>query len=153
MSECGVVLRRGVATDGYALWLWANDPETRNASFGREIIPWDVHIEWLERTLADPSALLLVGDVRGQPVGSIRFDSHDDWCTARLSYVVAPEARGQGFSRPLVSQGVQWLRSCHPAATVHADVVQHNERSLRLFRHAGWSEEREDAGVSTFWLR
>src|SRR2546423_11917390 len=50
MSGGDVVLRRGSRSDAYALWLWANDDETRGASFGRESIPWEMHVEWLERT-------------------------------------------------------------------------------------------------------
>lgn len=148
------VLRRAERTDAYALWLWANDPETRRASSGRATIPWAEHQSWLSDRLPDQSALVLIAVTPdGQPVGSIRFDTADAWATARLSYVVAPEARGRGLSRPLVAKGTALLRQERPGVEVRAEVLDDNARSLAVFRDAGWVEAATPGGHSLFLLK
>lgn len=148
-----VEVRPAAPDDAYALWVWANDDGTRAASFGREPIAWADHVAWLGRALGDPSHGVLVaraGD--GRPVGSVRFDTPDGWRTARLSYVVAPEARGAGLSAPMVIAGVEWVLREHPGVAVCARVMEFNERSLRVFRRLGWREESAGDGVRQFWL-
>lgn len=136
-----LLLQTGRLEDAYALWLWANDPETRTAAFDRLEIPWDEHIRWVEGQLASSEALLMIARLPdGRPVGSIRFDTEDGWRTSRLSYVVAPEARGHGYGTALVEQGVAALFARHPAAEVKALVRSGNAASLGIFRRLGWSE-------------
>jgi len=159
MSEAVLQLRPATARDAYALWLWANDADTRAASFGRGAIPWPRHVAWLARQLEDDGAMVLLAESRdGQPLGSVRFDTTDAWITVRLSYVVAPESRGQALSAPLIRGGVERLRATHargaPArSAVRADVTSTNARSLRVFRGLGWAEEPSEAGIITFWFR
>lgn len=154
MSGEALEVRPATAGDAYALWLWANDEGTRAASFGRDPIPWSEHVGWLGRALEDPHQTHLVAELPGgPPVGSIRFDSDDDWVHARLSYVVAPEARGHSLSAAIVRAGVDWIRRIRPQVEIRADVMSQNSRSLRVFRKEGWEETRDTDGVSRFWLR
>jgi UDP-2,4-diacetamido-2,4,6-trideoxy-beta-L-altropyranose hydrolase len=138
--------------DAYALWIWANDPETRAASFCRARIPWAEHRSWLSQTLVNPGRVTLIA-VLGpdQPVGSIRFDSDDGWTTARLSYVIAPEARGKGLSGLLVLAGTEWVVARQPDVRVWARVLDSNQRSLRVFRRLGWTEDHDGEGGARFW--
>lgn len=133
-------LTRAVDADAYALWLWANDPDTRRAAFDRAEIAWEPHRAWLREQLADSRTVVLIGYADDRPVGSIRFDTKDAWATARLSYVVASEARGAGYGRALVERGVELLRSEHPSTTIRAEVRRDNEASLRVFRRLAWRE-------------
>jgi ribosomal protein S18 acetylase RimI-like enzyme len=143
MSAATVQVRPAEARDLYCLWLWANDPETRRASFGRETIPWSDHVAWFERQRRDEAPIFIAETAEGQPVGSVRFDTSDGWRTARLSYVVAPEARQQGWSRQLVTNGIEHLRTLRPDAAIAARVMADNTGSLRVFRGLGWNESVE----------
>jgi RimJ/RimL family protein N-acetyltransferase len=143
VSASTLRVRPANAGDLYSLWLWANDPDTRRASFGRALIPWSEHVAWFERQQREAAGILIGETAEAQPVGSVRFDSPDGWRTARLSYVVAPEARRQGWSRPLIVQGVEWLRGVQPGARVTARVMADNVGSLRVFRRLGWTESVE----------
>jgi RimJ/RimL family protein N-acetyltransferase len=133
-------LRPAETGDLYCLWLWANDPETRRASFGRATVSWSDHVAWFQRQRSDAAPVFIGETAEAQPIGSVRFDSADGWRTARLSYVVAPEARGRGWSRPLVSRGIELLGTARPGVTVSARVMADNSRSLQLFRQLGWNE-------------
>ena len=138
-------LRPVTVHDAYALWIWANDAETRAASHGRPPIAWADHFAWVQsKSASDQSLFLIAESDNAQPVGTIRFDTTDNWATARLSYGLAPEARGQGLSRPLVAAGVKHLRTRFPSCVPDAEVIAGNERSLRVFRALGWSETSEN---------
>jgi RimJ/RimL family protein N-acetyltransferase len=142
VPAAAVRLRAARATDAYPLWIWANDPDMRHAAYDRAFISWADHLGWLARVLHDPLHLVLLAESPdGQPLGAIRFESADGWEIARVSYVVAAEARGQGLARPLVRSGVERLRESRPAARVRAEVRADNARSLRVFRWLGWTEE------------
>ena len=142
MTLRALQLRAAEAGDVYSLWLWANDAETRRASFGRGAIAWSDHVAWFERQQGG-DGYVFIGEADGQPIGSVRFDSADGWRTARLSYVVAPESRGQGWSRSLVLGGVERLEELRPGAKVMARVMPDNSASLRVFRGLGWSESAD----------
>ena len=160
VSDGTLRLRVATAGDAHLLWLWANDVETRAASFGRDPIPWPEHVAWLTRQLESGRAVVLIaesadadGAERRQPLGSVRFDTADGWTTARLSYVVAPESRGRALSRPLIRCAVEWLRATHASVWVRAEVLRANTRSLRVFRGLSWVEEPSSTDLITFWFQ
>jgi methionyl-tRNA formyltransferase len=127
--------------DAYALWTWANDREMRIAAFDRRAISWEEHLDWLGRQLSSSETRMWLACAdRSRPLGLIRFDTSDSWRTARLSYVMAPEARGLGFGRRLVEEGVALLRFEIPATTIVADIRSGNIPSLRIFRRLRWEE-------------
>lgn len=144
-------LRPARPDDAYALWLWANDPETRAASGDRPVIGWEEHCRWLAGRLGSGAAALLIAETgESRPVGTIRFESPDGWSTAVLSYLVAPEARGRGFGRALLVEGVKAVRARYPEVRIEATVWEANDRSCRLFTALGWAVRPGDAGRVVF---
>ena len=145
-----VSLREASASDVYFLWLWANDVESRRASRGREPIPWSEHCAWFETRLKDSGTLVFVAETEDhQPVGSIRFETTDRWSNARLSYVVAPEARGRGFAKAIVSAGCDELRRRRGGVRIVADTLRDNPRSVRVFSSLQWLQ-KDNGSIITF---
>jgi UDP-2,4-diacetamido-2,4,6-trideoxy-beta-L-altropyranose hydrolase len=140
--------------DAYVLWLWANDPLTRQAALNSNTIAWDEHRAWLAQKLASTSARVWIAvDETDRPLGCIRFDTTDDWESAKLSYTVAPDARGHGFGRRIVEAGVARIRSEHPAVRMLAEVRMANIPSLRIFRGLSWREAAPREEVVRFsWI-
>ena len=149
----GLHLRNATDTDAYALWLWANDTETRAGSHGRGEITWPSHVQWLTLHLANPHSMILMAESDGRPVASVRFHTDDGWTTARLAYVVAPEARGRGLSRSLVSAGCARLRERYAAVAILAEVMKDNVRSASVFSGEGWRNEPLTPDLHRFWNR
>ncbi|MEO8633710.1 MAG: bifunctional UDP-2,4-diacetamido-2,4,6-trideoxy-beta-L-altropyranose hydrolase/GNAT family N-acetyltransferase [Gemmatimonadales bacterium] len=140
-ADSGLRLRPAVAADAYALWIWANDPITRSASFERPPIEWSGHLQWLTAKLTDPTVLIFIAESHaGRPLGAIRLDTKDHWGVAELSYGLATEVRGQGLGYQLVATALRALKVLHPATRIHAEVGIANLPSLRIFRRLGWNE-------------
>jgi RimJ/RimL family protein N-acetyltransferase len=130
--------------------LWANDDESRRASHGREPIAWSEHSAWFETRLKDSGTTFFVAEAEDhQPVGCIRFESTDRWASARLSYVVAPEARGRGFARTIVSAGSDELRRRRGGVRIVADTMRANPRSVRVFSSLQWVQ-KDNGSIITF---
>jgi len=135
-------LRAARVEDAYPLWLWANDDASRSASRDRAPIPWLSHVVWYHERLESPHAIILIGEGPGRrPVGAIRFETPDAWAHARLSYVVAPECRGEGIGWELLRLGVEELLGRTPTVLVEATVRASNAASVRLFQRLGWRAE------------
>lgn len=133
-----VEVRPASLSDARRLWRWANDPDTRRWSLTPDPIRWDDHVVWLRQVLNDPDRRLLVGFDDYGEVGAVRFDVAVDEC--EVSITVAPECRGAGMARPLLSAAL----AHSPRESVVARVIVGNVASLRLF--SGWDriEERSD---------
>lgn len=146
-----VILRAAEAGDAYGLWLWANDPATRAASGNREPIGWDHHLAWVAQRLASPEALVLIADsTSGQPLGTIRFETEDQWASARLSYSVAAESRGRGIGRALLERGPSVLAQTRARTELVALVQPANAVSRHLFETLGWAKDGSTADSIRF---
>jgi RimJ/RimL family protein N-acetyltransferase len=134
--------RREAAMDDAALlWRWANDAETRRHAFSKAPIPYDAHVAWLRQRLdSDATRLWIFADAAG-PVGQVRFDLDGD--VAEIDVAVAPERRGHGQGRAMLSQAVRALRAERTDVRPRATVLAHNVRSLAMFRACGF----ESVGV------
>src|SRR5690348_1550527 len=91
-------LRRATLDDAERLWRWRNDPETRANSISTDPVPLESHIAWLKSSLRNPDRKLLVAELDGEPVGTVRIDNDRE-----LSWTVAPEARGRGIGGAMVA--------------------------------------------------
>ena len=137
-----VVLRAADTADSYPLWLWVNDPAARAASGHQGPIEWDPHAAWVAGRLASPDALILIAhSPTGRPLGTIRFETEDGWVSARLSYLVAPESRGLGVGRALLTCGLETLSRTREGTRLVALVRGANGASRHLFTSLGWAED------------
>ena len=138
-----ITLRPATAGDADLLLAWANDPETRAASFRPEPIPRDDHVRWLAARLASPRSRVLIGEVDG-PVGQVRFELAADGA-AEIGVVVAPERRGEGLASELLHAAVDAARtdSAFPVTRFIARIRVENTASIRAFGRAGFRLESE----------
>jgi RimJ/RimL family protein N-acetyltransferase len=146
-----ITLRGARGDDAYALWLWANDPDSRAASGDRAVISWADHLRWFGDRSSSPNARILIAEnAEGRPVGCIRFETVDGWVGARLSYVVAPEARGNGIGGAILHEGTAALLRLRPAVVIEALVRGSNAPSVKLFQRMGWRGEPVAGGRLRF---
>ena len=125
-------LRPATMVDAELLLEWRNDPLTREKSITTDPVPYDAHVQWLERSIASASRTLLVAEDAGVPVGTVRLDDGDP---PEISYTVAPDHRGKGYAEMLVRL----------AAPDHceAEVKPGNKASIRALTKSGFVLSRE----------
>lgn len=140
-------VRRATIEDANVLFACRNDPLTRQMSRNHDPIKWDSHIAWLRKVLDDPDRILLIGEVDGQPVGTVRFDRiEDDVC--EVSWSMNPDYRGHGYGTKLAKMACETI----PKATILAEVRADNAPTLRMMVSCGYKKIDEKDG-NTFWKR
>jgi UDP-2,4-diacetamido-2,4,6-trideoxy-beta-L-altropyranose hydrolase len=144
MVADSLLLRRVEPGDFKVLWEWANDPLVRQSSFDTASIPWEEHLEWCNRKMADASCYFyLVGFQSGEPVGQVRFDIENQ--QAIVSIGLASCQRGRGLSLAVLLKATALFFENSNAKKIHAFIKPTNHASMRAFEAAGfrWLEETQ----------
>jgi RimJ/RimL family protein N-acetyltransferase len=136
-----ISFRPATADDARMTWEWANDPDSRAASFSSDPIPWENHHQWFQRRIAsnDPVWISRAG---GEAIGLIRFDTADKGIHT-ISINLSPSSRGRGWSALVIARAVAAFRNDYPNALIHAWIKPSNEASRRAFARAGFRQEIE----------
>jgi RimJ/RimL family protein N-acetyltransferase len=138
-----IAFRPAAREDAERLFQWRNDAATRAASIQPGPVAWDVHLAWLERSLAAEDRRLLVAELDGAPIGTVRFDRQGaGWS---MSWTVAPERRGQGLGGEMVR-----LAAENFGAPLSAVVLSANVASRKIAAAAGFVQV-EKAADRTLW--
>lgn len=122
-------LRPATMGDAETLFNWRNDPETQANSLSTDPVPWDDHCNWLKASLANPDRDLLIAEIDGVPVGTVRIDRGEE---SELSWTVAPDQRGKGIAKQMVAL------ACPPEAV--ARIKPDNIASQRIAEAAGFKQ-------------
>ena len=151
-----VRLRRVTESDADLILAWANDAETRAASFHPDPIDPAGHRGWLASRLASSTTGFWIGESDdGRPIGQVRVEA-DDGAVGEVSISVAPDARGQGFGRVLILAAVEEAVPTLEIERLVARVRLDNPASLSLFAGAGFREQSRgtcfDVPCATFEL-
>lgn len=134
-------LARAAEDDARLLWGWRNDPVTRAASFSPGEIPWEAHLRWYRDFLADPKHLILIGLEEGEPIGVVRFDEKKP-AEAEVHLIVAPEARGRGLGRKLMTAACDYASRTRGFDRILASIKESNAATRRICAAAGFGPER-----------
>lgn len=132
-------LRKVCQEDLELLFQWANDPVVRNNAFHTEQIPYEDHVRWFAKMMADESVyqyILCEGDI---PVGQIRLNIEEN--TAVISYSVSAAYRGMGYgSRMLEMIFTQITQDkITSAIKIIGQVKYGNTASIRAFESCGYA--------------
>lgn len=109
--------------------------------------PWNPPARDLEDAVAGPTSTVLVAVVDAEVVGTVLagHDGHRAW----LYYLaVAPDRRGTGLARELVTTAEGWLR--RQGARKVQLMVRAGSDAEGLYPHLGY--ERQDVAVYGRWL-
>jgi UDP-2,4-diacetamido-2,4,6-trideoxy-beta-L-altropyranose hydrolase len=132
-----LALRKAIADDSCALWLWRNDEETRRNSRTTDVISWEHHDAWYQAMLENRDSQILIALDEGVRNGMIRFDQIET-NLFRVNIAVTPLRRGRGLGRAILCSGCCWLMREYPDATVLAEIRIENLASQRVFEASGF---------------
>ena len=151
-AAASVTLRPATAADSERLWLWRNDPVTRDRSESRAPIRRADHERWFAATLVSDARRIWIAEHDARAVAGTRIDRTGD--DGVVSIMVAPDAQGAGIGgRALAAtcaawdQGAARDRNARDAARGQLRAVIHddNTASLRIFRRCGFVPETNAA--------
>jgi RimJ/RimL family protein N-acetyltransferase len=138
-SKEGTLIRLRLAKVDDEAWLLdlQRQPCTRLYSRRPAIPSADEHHRWMNATLADPDRLLLIIEREGQAAGMIRLDRKpDEGGAPRHEIAIAVDSQRNGTG--LGGAALRLLRNLMPGAVFDAGILPGNDRSLALFKHAGF---------------
>lgn len=134
-----VRLRAAADNDCRLLWEWLNDPAVRAVAFESGTVPWEGHVAWFRRKIADPHCqMYVVLDEQDDPVGQVRFDIDPDRLAAVVTISVARERRRRGVGQEALRLACARLFADTETGQVVAYIRPHNLASLRMFEKAGF---------------
>jgi spore coat polysaccharide biosynthesis predicted glycosyltransferase SpsG/RimJ/RimL family protein N-acetyltransferase len=149
LRAAAVRVRPAEPSDRELLYQWANDPLTRQMSFGTAQIAWDEHVAWFERVTADPHSGPAIAeawlDGGWKPVGQVRIEAPDNAGLASgarpsvVSIGLGPKYRGHGLARPVLQAAVGARRAQFPCERLVAHIRPDNAPSLRIFAQVGFA--------------
>lgn len=149
-----VRLRPATIADAELLFVWRNDPLTRQQSIHTEPVVWETHLTWLEIGLQNPDRWLFIAEqavpAMQAPVvlGTVRADKLAE--VYELSWTVAPEQRGKGWGKKMVAALIAVL----PDGAAYQAVVLHtNPASERIAAGLGMALQSSSPTQTLFSAR
>ena len=140
-----IKFRKAALSDLSLLYVWRNDPQTRQNSISTEAIPAKAHAEWLKASLSTPSREIYIGLESEIPVGSVRLDRNSSgWI---LSWTIAPEKRGKGLGKEMVKQATTLVEG-----EILAEIKLGNAASMKIAEYAGFKQVSV-SGDLTHWKK
>lgn len=139
----GFVFRVASLADADVLFAWRNDLATRLNSIDATLISSEHHVAWLKSALQSDTRELLIFEKNGIPIGTVRFDKvAAGW---ELSWTIAPEFRGAGYGRKMVSLAV----TQKPNDEILARIKPSNLASKRIVTGLGFRllTQRDDIEI------
>ncbi len=143
--------RKAKKSDAQRLFEWRNDPLTRASSLTTEPIVWSKHLEWLKKTLRNPEREILIAvNEGGSETGTVRFDKLQEDGSIELSWTVAPEWRGKGVGKEIVTAALALPFAV--AKKVRARIKSDNVASQRIAQAVGFCFQSEHEGLGEWYL-
>ncbi|MEN9468693.1 MAG: hypothetical protein RL630_426 [Verrucomicrobiota bacterium] len=137
MVADSLLLRRVEPGDSKILWEWANDPLVRQSSFDAASIPWEEHLKWCNRKMADAYCFFYLASFQsGEPLGQVRFDIENQ--EAIVSIGLASILRGRGLGLAVLLKATALFFENSNAKKIHAFIKPTNHASMRAFEAAGF---------------
>ena len=123
-----------------AIWEWRNDPITRSMSRSKDLVSWEDHSNWFQKTLTNPNRIMYVGISEQLPIGIVRFDIINNLEDSfEISININPLQRGKGLGLEVIKNALFALKQERPSAKkIIAEAKKENPASNRLFVSSGF---------------
>lgn len=144
-------IRQATVEDSEDIWVWRNDPITREMSLNAEMVPFESHQKWYQKALESSNRVIYIGEIDNHKVGMLRFDRLNDFnSTWEVSINTNPEFRGQGYGKTLLSSGLKYFCEYQNPQKIIATVLESNLASIKIFNSNGFSQVSNQSSVLTF---
>ena len=94
-----------------AIWEWRNDLVTRSMFRSKDLVTWEDHSNWYQKTLANPNRIMYVGITEQLPIGVVRFDLINNLEDSfEISININPLESGKGLGFELLKNALHILK-------------------------------------------
>jgi UDP-2,4-diacetamido-2,4,6-trideoxy-beta-L-altropyranose hydrolase len=124
-------VRKATENELHTSYQWANDPVVRSQSYSSQPIPLADHSSWFRKKIAAENQYYYILWEGEKAVAQIRFELSGGEAT--ISYLTAPELRGQGMGAWILAKGIRQLLTDTKPTTIIGHVKNGNLASLRSF--------------------
>ena len=134
--------------DRKLLFDWANDEETRKASFSGDPITWETHEKWFAESLKNPDRKMFICCHGEKEVGLLRLDIETgEDSKAVISYQIAPGVRHRGYGKQMLlgAEKCEVIKDALKDKNVMewiAYVKQDNLASAAIFEGLGYTKKQ-----------
>ncbi|MDE7476877.1 MAG: GNAT family N-acetyltransferase, partial [Lachnospiraceae bacterium] len=140
-------LRKAEYADRDLLFCWANDDVVRANAFHTEKIPYENHVKWFDKMMADDSVyqyILYEDDIH---IGQIRLNIEGG--EALIDYSISPEQRGNGYGSKMLQMIQEQIAADKiPYVTkIVGQVKNENHASARVFEKCGFLKKELPAYI------
>lgn len=133
------------------IYSWANDPEVRKNSFDTEHIKYEDHCKWFEGKLKSSTSNIYIFYDSDVPTGQVRLDIDELKNQAIISYLIAPNKRGQGYGTRMLLALEELIKAEDiNITTLVAEVKKDNFPSNNIFEKLGYSKEEVPEGYFVY---
>lgn len=150
-----VRLRLAEARDLPTTLAWRNRDDARVWFKTPTLLSMENHAAWFGRYLEKDDDFLFIVEASGQPVGQASvYDI--DWAAGSAEigrFLVAPEAAGQGHISAACAELVKFCAGPLGLRYLFLEVLEGNERALRVYRRNGFAQESQGGGLIRMGLR
>ena len=132
-------LRSVCQADMDVLFAWANDDLVRKNAFHTEKIPYENHVKWFSKMMADESVYQYILCEGECPIGQIRLNIKNG--EAVIDYSICAVGRGNGYGSKLLDMiRKQVISDKIPDVTKLVGQVKYeNTASARAFERCGFT--------------
>ena len=133
--------RQAVEADLQDLFVWRNNPQTRQMSFDAACIALPDHEVWFKQSLSNPERVIVIGLQGGRKIGMVRYDREGR--TAVVGINLNPAFRGRGLAARLLVSSEALIPAAWQVEALEAKIKAANPLSLRAFERAGYRRSRD----------
>lgn len=121
---------------------WRNSYRIRSMMYTDQVIPWEEHYAWFQRTKAADTSKHLIFEYSGIPSGVINFTQIDKKNgTAYWGFYIGPSDMPRGIGTILGFLGLSYAFESLNFRKLCAQVFAFNQASVAFHRKLGFSEE------------
>jgi diamine N-acetyltransferase len=150
-----VRLRLAEAGDLPMTLAWRNREDARVWFKTSAMLAWETHLAWFERYLERDDDFLFIVEAGGRPVGQASAYGID-WATKEAEigrFLAAPEAAGKGYIAAACAELLRFCAAPFGLRYLFLEVLENNQRAIRIYRRNGFAEESRRAGLVRMGLR
>lgn len=144
-----IEIKRARWQDRFAVWLWRNDPQTRDMERDPAAVPWDSFKLRFRVDIADPRRRLMLAE-RGFDSLGMGYITVKQGLSAVMGINLNPAFRGQRLAAPLIEQFIAFARREMVFNHLTAHIRHENTPSRRAFEKAGFQLQEEGGGICLY---